>query len=41
MRQIFKAALALLGIATIAVAVAAYLIDEATRQTEQEAKAYA
>ena len=41
MRPIFIAILGLLGIAAVAVAGAAYLIDEATKQAEQEAKIYA
>lgn len=41
MRPIFRAILVLLGIGAVAVAGAAYLIDEATRQAEQEAKVYA
>ena len=41
MRPIFVAILGLLGIAALAVGGAAYLIDEARRQAEQEAKVYA
>lgn len=41
MRPIFKAILALLGIAALAVGGAAYLIEEARKQAEQEAKIYA
>ncbi len=41
MRPIFAAILGLLTVASVCVAGAAYLIDEATKQAEQEAKIYA
>lgn len=41
MKDIFVAILGLLTIAGVCVAGAAYLIDEATKQAEQEAKIYA
>ena len=40
MRLIFVAIIGLLGIAAVAVAGAAYLIDEATKQAKQEAETY-
>jgi hypothetical protein len=41
MRPIYVAILGLLGIAAFAVAGAAYLVEEARKQAEQEAKIYA
>jgi hypothetical protein len=40
MKPIYGAILVLLGVAGVAVAGAAYLIEEARKQAEQEAKIY-